>query len=340
MTFMSSGTAWILNSNQKSEIVSVSNDGERTSQEDNKSPVENGMDLSWEGMAKYSSLIRSWYSSPGHLSDSILKRAYLALRLVLVFVFYTAMGTFTLVGFRLLQLIMHPKRSSVLQWNCLVLICLGIVLTLFLSMSGASQVYFLESSLLFAVIFGLYESPKQATNKLYHITTWIVAGPLVFLCVINAWSFNKPVLLDGINMIKSGKVVLTSRFPDAYESNIVTPQEELGYEWIQKNTDSDAILITNATVHANGPLKTSVFAARRMYMESNAAPSVSREEADKRYALTEAFMKGEEQAYLELRDFGVDYAIILKRFETGEEYTRHLRCVYENEDIAIYSMNN
>ncbi len=326
LTFMSAGLSWF----------SDSSSGGTTG--------GGGFSLSLQGTANFSPIIRKFYSESAVQLPRI-QRAGLAFLLILEYLFHVNMAMFFLCAVRFFKMLKNIQKTDAIQWICFAVIAVAAFLTLFLSMVGGSQVYFIEIALVFVLIFAFYkpkgESSAPAEKQVfYRKLTGVAVAPLILGCVFSAWHYAFPIMKDAFITIDTGVASITSRFDYNINSNILNPEEKEGYDWLQKNTDEDAILITNATIYSEGPLMTNVFTERRLWVESNRAPSVSREEADIRIALIKAFMEGDPASIAPMQEADVDYVIILTRYRHGGECVSDLDLVYSNPAISIYALGS
>lgn len=328
-------------------VVFMSNAGSWIAGSTVKTPVSDqaGLSISWEGTSQFAPILRPWYTTKIMSLPWILKIP-VAIFLFLRYIFAFHMAIVTLFLFRFVRMLRHRHTTDAVQWISIITFAVGVIPSLFISMQGGSQVYFIEAATLYALIFALYEPQAQSEACPPRLPTlvWgkrVLVGALSLMCVYSTLQYTLPIVSDAFVTQSTGKVRLTSRFAYNIESSTVTSDEYEGYRWVRENTDSDAILISNATVSLPGPLMTNVFTERRMFVESNAAPSVGREEADLRIGNIRTFLAGGEGAegalsYLIASD--VDYVIVLTRFKTGNEPLGNLPLVFANGGIEIYRL--
>lgn len=322
LAFMSNTGSWFKSASESSAIV-----------EEAKASLPL---LSWKGTSEYAKILKAYYET----DVPVILKPLLAVGVFTAFVVLINMAIMFLFVTRIIFMIRNRKTTDPIQWIFVGATFAGIFMTLFLSMVGFSQVYFTDAVLPLAILVGMYrhEGSKQRPRKLTY-AKWGTAVMLSEICVLLALNNALPVVTDTVSSMKEGKVSISSSYVLSLQSNVVTPEEAEGYYWIRDNTEDDAVLITNATVKAPNPLMTNVFTERRMLMESNAIPSVSREEANVRYERMLAFMnRADESAYRYMLEKGVDYVIILTKYKTGNEYTKNLECVYRNSGIEIYKL--
>lgn len=294
--------------------------------------------LSWEGTSQYSTIIAQWYQ-PEYYSVQRL-RPILAIKIVLQFIFYTNMPITFLCFWQLIVMLRRPREHSFLYWACFPVLAAALAMTLFISMEGYSQTYFIQAAAVPALMVALYGAANPVRQQKLLLFKRLVAAPLIVATVLNAALFLSHYVDDAIKTMRTGTAVMTSFTAAALQSGLVTPQEAEGYAWIRENTDPDAILITNATVMPGSPLMTNVFCERRMWVESPRATAVDRATAKYRLALINRFYcRRSSPAQQEIAADGVDFAIVLHRYETGREGVRELNCVFSNDDISVYAMN-
>ena len=296
-----------------------------------------GFSLSWKGTSSYSSIIRKWYE----LSVPKIFKPLLGLQLFFTFMFSINFAIMFLVVWRFVFMIRHRKQTNIFQWIFLATILIGTLMTLFIPMVGYSQIYFTHATIPLAIIVGMYHPSTMPTDsKTTAKTKWGIATVLTVFSIYIAATVSFPILSNAFKTASTGKAEFDSAYYLAYESNVITADEYMGYKWIEENTPEDSILITNATTSLPNPLMTNVFTDRRMFMESHAAPSVTREEATLRHQNTWNFMvNNSHDSYIYMCNNGVDYAIILTRFKNGNEYTKNLECIYSNAGIEIYKLH-
>lgn len=325
LAFMANTSAWFV----KDETDSI-----------NATSESEGFTLSMKGISDFSPLIKQYYSTEFE-NVTGARRVLLFLGTIVSFVFYYHMALAFLCLWTIVRMISNPRaNSSYFQWVCVIELIVSLLLSLFVSLIGNSQSYFLQSAVIYAVILGLYENAKQQPLKPdIKLLKRAIFAPLMLVCILNTYIYCYPIVCDQLKTIQTGKVVLTSRFDYNIVSNTVTPLEYEGYEWIRENSRDDAILISNAMQNTRSPLMTGTFTERRLWVESQMSPSVDRETADHRInMIIQYYNYHSKEAYETMREEGVDYAIVLNRFETGDEYTDNLECVYRNDDIRIYAL--
>ncbi len=325
LTFMANTAAWLKAGSSAASDAAASG---------------GGLSLSWEGTSQYSSVVDQLYNEE-YAGTKHVSKLLLVLKIVFQYSFYSNMAIVFLTLCSFIRLLYHLKESQFFQWACFIVSIVSLNLTLFLSMEGYSQCYFIQGAFVYATLLSFY-SPENMleTHHSVLLLKKIVAYPLMIVCLLNTFLFLRPIISDSVYTIKTGELRLTSTFAGVLQSNIVTPAEAEGYEWIHENTDPDDILITNATVSSYSPMMTGIFTERRLWVESEKSPSVARAVADIRIADIENFYKdGSRAAYKQLKAGGVDYAIVLNRYKTGTEYTSHLECVFSNDEIEIYAMH-
>ncbi|MGI6117387.1 MAG: hypothetical protein ACOYBC_03260 [Bilifractor sp.] len=298
--------------------------------------------LSWSGTSHYARVLREWYTSDAKALP-IAGRILLAVRIILEYLFYTNMGIVICDAISLIHMIAHRKRSDALQWICLLVMACGTAMALLLNFVGNSQVYFIESASPYMIILAFYDTEADRTaekNRLgiVHYFKICFGIPLMIVGLFFSYSLCQPVVSDAFYRIQTGKVRITSFASRHYVDNIVTQEEGECYNWIRENLDSDAVFISNVTLYSPGSLKTNALTQRRMYIESPSNATVDEKTAQSRYFQVKGFMKGSYTSRRLLKENGVDYVIILKRYRTGEECTKGLKQVYDNDDVTVYRL--
>ena len=327
LVFMGNAQAWV---GQAANASKSAEAGESAS---------SGLRLTLEGTSNYSTIVRQWYNDRFQ-NANLLTRAVLAIRIILQYCFRTNMAICFLVAWSVVSMLRHRRADNSVPLACLAVLAAGAALALFIPMVGYSQCYLIQGASVYGILLGLYPYESEAAPSTWtRLRRWI-AIPLIIACLFNTYNYVQPVVAGALETMKTGELTpLSPQFADANPSGLVTPLESEGYDWIREHTSDDAILITNATVYATSPLMTDVFAERRCWVESQKSPSVDRVTADFRIDLIlRFFCNYSKRAYEVMREEGVDYAIVLTRFETGNEYTSDLQCVYENQDIKVYAL--
>ena len=297
--------------------------------------------LSWKATSSYAPVLREWYQDANQKLFFPLK-IFLALFLMFKFFFYSHMAVSFLCILCVIQMFRYRKQTEALQW-CLAGISLaGLMMTLFLSFSGYSQAYFIMSASSYMILLAFYR-PRDipSAHPGFLRLKWIIALMLSFLCVFNAAGFTFLLFRDAVQILSTGKIEnLASMYSSSLIANTVTPLEEAGYDWIQKNTEEDAILVSNAILRESGiPVrKGTVFTRRRFYLESFVSSAVGVEERDVRAAQITRYFQGDPEGRQAMLDNGVDYVIYLTRIRDGYDAVKNLECVYENNDIRIYKL--
>ncbi len=323
MVFMGNAQAWL---------------GPATKAETTVAESESAMKLGWEGTSQYSTIVKHWFDDR-FKSIPMLNKAVLAIRIVIQYCFRTNAAVFFLMICSAVNMFRNIRQDNGIRLACLLIFLAGTMMALFIPMVGYSQCYFIQGALIFGILMGLYPY-RSSLPPDWAALKRAVAIPLIVVTLVNAYNYLQPVVAGAIITMKTGKIcILQPQFKDANASGVVTPLEEEGYEWLRQNTDADALLVTNATVHLTSPLMTGVLSERRCWVESQKSPSVDRETADHRIEMIIKYYNyHSKEAYEMMREEGVDYAIVLNRFETGDEYTDNLECVYRNDDIRIYAL--
>lgn len=234
------------------------------------------------------------------------------------------------------------KESTILEFLCLGGVIVGVLLTFLTNQEGKSQMYFLMSAYPFAIVFTAMKLQSIYVENFQNTLKKITISILVIFTIAGVGN----MLFQSKGYLKLGLSNLLNNTYATYEinqPNLMQYEEYQAYEWIRKQTDKDALLVSNVMLqeHQSRSFVTGAFTERHLWLEGWGYGYVSRteEEVSKHTQLIEAVMEGDHNAIEQLIADGVDYIIQIKRispqFQLDSTYGK---CLYNNKQVAIYSL--
>lgn len=227
------------------------------------------------------------------------------------------------------------KMDSVLL--ILITICAwGILLTNVTKQSGGSQMYFIMSTIPFAILVGMIAiqairvSSKMLLNFVMAIV--VIAGSQGIATYWNGLVIPKG--LQGWRCI-SGKMESSG-----YAGYYVSEKDYEAYEWIKNHISNDAKIAMDCFVDSEGRITDQIVGVfTEKYIWNDGKYSVYYDEVKRRKEIVERVFDGDMDALKILADEEVEYLVqtlsVNPDFAIDEEFAS---CVYKNDSYAVYKI--
>ncbi|MBQ8039885.1 MAG: hypothetical protein IJ274_08475, partial [Lachnospiraceae bacterium] len=219
--------------------------------------------------------------------------------------------------------------------------CAGLIFTLFTKQQGNSQMYFAMTSFPLATIASL-----AIGNELGAVNGKLLRKILLGCgCVLFCVSFICYVQIIGPTF-REGLEKLRGINTFSQESNSLSYEEMEAYKWIKENTEKDSVCVTNLVLKESQyqSFIVGVCTERQMYMEGwrYVAGYLEQETINQRRECIGDFFDGNAEAYQQVLDAGVDYAIWVKRYSDKQNEWKNSFGVkvFENPSVAVYDLCN
>ena len=228
------------------------------------------------------------------------------------------------------------KRNKRIEGIDIILLCLvlsGIILTIFVSQSGMSQMYFMMVSILylFVLSFSLAaKSPKDITldNKYFRLAF----GISFLLFAIQLRSYRGGVTREIKKVLSMGADGNTTK-----ENGMsITYSEIEGLRWLRDNTEANIVLLSNKVLADSGSRSfwTSSLSERQTFFESYDYSNISKSKIEMNLDIIFNYFDGNSTAKNYLKKQGVTHAVIFKHIKPNG-CPPNSPVLYENSDIMI-----
>lgn len=263
------------------------------------------------------------------------------IRYGLTAILYLIMG---IPGLGMLPVMVFAVRKKInrdiLEKNLifLYLIVIGVILGLFTSQSGYSQMYFLFAGIPFVAVL-VVKALSGICGRHKNRVTWGIAAVILLLGIYGCCQY-KGYYKTGLDNLTKG----TGTGWQTEQPNLVTYEEYEAYEWIRKNTDEDSLLVSNVMLRPNHgrSFVTGAFSERHLWLEGWEYGYVVRsvEEVSRQQDITARAMENDAGAIETLISEGVDYLVQIKQISPGFRLdTQFGSPVFENNGVCIYQLS-
>lgn len=217
----------------------------------------------------------------------------------------------------------------------IVAFLVAFLLSVFVSQSGHSQMYFYFSFIPFATVFVFsrfemldYSILKQKTVK------------IVFTLLLTICCFNSIFYLGRYSFIGLKKILKNYESKKNSSGVSVSLLETDALRWFRENTPTDSIFVTNKIFGINGnrSFVTSAFTERQCFIEgsdyTSFPSSISKEE---RILLVKDVFSGNKESINLLKEKGVDYIVIYESIPYNLN-KNECNVVYTNSKISVIEL--
>ncbi|WP_295916206.1 hypothetical protein [uncultured Anaerovibrio sp.] len=237
------------------------------------------------------------------------------------------------------------KRNFDLLMYCFFISSLmGVLLAIYTTQSGGSQMYFMMGMFPSAIMAGGY-AIKHISNIVQEKRDflWIyrtICIIILFTLGISLHQYCKIVMAK----VDEGLAVVTNSYPvGANRELYADPLDYEAFEWLKNNTDINSLVATDSFTDIYGRknnMLMGVFSKRYIWNEKKYVPDAN--EAARRNELVTGIRKSPDEYIGMLKDEGVDY-FVYQCFDGKAEYassSRLLTEVFRNDHYIIYKIHN
>ena len=230
------------------------------------------------------------------------------------------------------------KREIVISDILLIpMIISGILLGLFVSQSGMSQMYFLFASIicLFLLTFSSFSLKKEDSLSYNKLKIIFLIGAFLFL--YNNYGSGLSGIIGYVHSIKKEK---TNSAAENVETGMTINHDEIvGLRWCRENLPQNSILLSNKVLAEGGARSfwSSSLSERQMFLESYDYTSVGQKEIKQRCSLIRRFYNGDNLSLSVLKSMGVAYAIIYKHI-SPHWFPNEGKIEFENTELMIVKL--
>ncbi|MCL2424825.1 MAG: hypothetical protein FWD05_00650 [Oscillospiraceae bacterium] len=261
--------------------------------------------------------------------------------------------------------VVHWRRIDAIEILAFSVALAGLACTLMFFHHGVSQIYYIQASFPFALLFGIYCIYKYREKLLSNKTQRAVLGSVMSLFIVSGLitSYYRylPFVISGVEKLRhrteepltylrdnssidaiiGDDCVLTFEHPNA-----LTNSDYEALTWLRDNSPYDALVAGDRflVTEINLSFITSAFSERRVFIEGIGFMRVdneTRREAIRRRDIMINVMHGDVNAISELKSEGVDYLIrtnwLFPYFDLPEDMGY---IVFANESVTIYSLGS
>lgn len=223
---------------------------------------------------------------------------------------------------------------NVSMWGMIV--C-GILLCIFVSQNGMSQMYFMFVSIvcMFIVGFSTYSFIIKARKSNY--------TPLYILLFVGVVLFIVQIPQNGKQGIKNAITDFSFYKVNKYEKKetgkTINFEEMKGLRWIRDHIPSNSVLLSNKVLAEEGgrSFVTSAFSERQTYYESYAYSNQNQKVIENKLNKIKSFYYGGKDISDILKKEGVTHAIVYKNIYPNS-YPSNNNIIFENEDLIVLEL--
>lgn len=208
----------------------------------------------------------------------------------------------------------------------------GVLLCLFISQSGHSQVYFAYPAI---IATDLLACLMVSRNSRCLVLPWCACGTgMVLFCVQSYQGW-----VGGIERLKESAraVKQLDRGYTEYDRGLTISWEEIeGLRWIRDNTQEDALLLSNKLLAPTGfrSFYVSAYSERQCFFESYGYSNQSEALIEEKTEMIRSFYNGENGSEEALRGKGCTHAVVFKKLHDNA-YPPTCQIVYENNEVIV-----
>ena len=229
-----------------------------------------------------------------------------------------------------------PDDTSVIL---LVMSGVGLVLGLFVSQNGLSQMYFLFMTIVCLLYWSFTMIPtgelKKSVERRFLLIFMI--GFLFFSS--QYYYYGKSGIFSLCESMPMAKDILKLYTPQNDETGLTISGKEMdGLRWCRENLPEDAVLLSNKVFAEIGARSfwVSSLSERQTFFESYHYSNVSNRQIQKNLDLVSSFYEGCGKSCLELKKRGCKYAVIFKRIKPNH-YPENCIMMYDSPELSVVS---
>lgn len=263
--------------------------------------------------------------------------------LAYIIIFLVYLISAILIPFVLLVLTFRRRELSDKDIILIVMTLSGIVLGMFVSQAGMSQMYFICITMPLIIIYAMRNIETREDIKKVDLLTKVVfvAGCMLFIiqyAKVNPFSFlslfrssqSMTALVEKVRPIKlSEETGLT-----------INAQEIEGLRWLRDKTSSNAIVLSNkvlSPIMGARSFWVSSLSERQAFFESYDYSNVSDEVIRSNKTLIKSFYEGDIDALKCIKGKGVSYAVIFNDI-IPNKFPKACDVVFKNDKITIVGL--
>lgn len=220
-----------------------------------------------------------------------------------------------------------------------IVVC-GIVLTMFVSQSGMSQMYFMLVSILYLILlsFSLLSRDSLVTVNHKFLCGVFLLGIMLFVGQLASKAI--PFVRGTLNSLHV--INLKQNFME--ESGFTISKAEIeGLRWVRDHVSEDVVLLSNKVLEENGGARcfwVSSITERQIYFESYDYSNLSENSIKDKKELVARFYNGDKEISSFLKKEGVAYAVVFKHLHYNPElYSANKdNLVFENRDMFLLKL--
>lgn len=218
---------------------------------------------------------------------------------------------------------------------------IGIVLCLFVSQAGMSQMYFAFPAIMAIELLAC----SRITYDVRHIgSLWCVLCVGMFLFGIQNGHFFADGIQKLMQSISIGKKSFYAKGMDKVSmgeegGQTISWNEIEGLRWIRENLQEDILLLSNKILASGGSRSflVSAFTERQAFFESYDYSGQNNSTIEQNLSVITDFYNGSQESLEMLRVRGVTHAVVFKRV-FDNVYPKDCKKVFENEDLIVVSL--
>lgn len=236
------------------------------------------------------------------------------------------------------------ENNSVFNRFCVVvfgsMVIVGVLLCLFVSQSGMSQMYFAFPAIIAIELIAC----SRITYSVLHVgLLWCVCVVGLVLFVIQNYHFwsvglRKLIQSTGIGE-KCSRVKETDKVSTGEGGVTISWDEIEGLRWIRENLSRDVLLLSNKLLASGGSRSflVSAFSERQTFFESYDYSNQNESTIERNLKVIMEFYNGSNESIEMLKLRGVTHAVVFKRV-SDNLYPLGCKKIFENEDMVVVSL--
>lgn len=244
-----------------------------------------------------------------------------------------------LIPIILFILLFKKRRITEIEIIVIAMILIGLLLGMFVSQSGMSQMYFPFVSIVLLFILALSWDPEifgLRKRRRTLISVFFLGLALFFYNNLNG------SISSAVNLTKSiplGEKILAKyhSFVDGEDTGLtITKQEYEGLRWARENMPDEAIVLSNKVLAKLGGRSfwVSSITEKQTFFESYDYSNIPQDIIISKCNMVESFYKGDSQVLEYFKQEGVNYAVVFKGI-TPNNYPLQCEKIFENSDVVI-----
>ena len=231
----------------------------------------------------------------------------------------------------------REHRLDDIYYILIVMAFCGILLCVFISQNGMSQMYFLFISIIciFILGFSIYSSKREFSKSNFR-TIYIIFLGGFFLFLIQAI----PLASHGVKLLLTDCSIVQSTSNKLEESGTTLNKGEvLGLRWVRDNLPQNIILLSNKVLGESGARSfiTSSFSERQTFFESYDYSILDKATFKNRIGNVRSFYYGNNNTSNILKKRGVTHAIVYKNIKPNI-YPTNCKLIFENKELIVVEL--